>query len=152
MSKEPVTSVASAPEESQSAYDNLGKTTTRSQRTSRKKAETVNATPDQQTSVEMQVVNAQNAVQQGLLKIAQANSDVLAGQTLKLTQNLTAMKVVTQMASIFEGENNVCEVTTAFLLGTPQSGFHIADAVNNLESSQPLLLQAIAPKQLTAAA
>lgn len=121
-------------------------------RSTRKSADTVNATPDQQTSVEMQVVNAQNAVQQGLLKIAQANSDVLAGQTLMLTQNLTAMKVVTQMASIFEGENNVAEVTTAFLLGTPQSGFHIADAVNNLESSQPLLLQAIAPKQLTAAA
>jgi hypothetical protein len=151
MSTQPVTPVAATPVESRSAYDDLGKTTTRSQRTSRKKPETVNATPDQQIPVELQVINAQNAVQQGVIRTAQANSDLLAGQTLALTQNLYSMKVVTQMASIFEGENNVAEVTTAFLLGTPQSGFHIADAVNNLESSQPLLLQAIAPKQLTAA-
>lgn len=127
------------------------KTPNTSKKTTRKNAETIPATPDQQTSAELQVIDAQNAVQQGIIRTAQVNSDLLAGQTLALTQNLYSMKVVTNMASIFEGENNVTEVTTAFLLGTPQSGFHIADAVNNLESSQPLLLQAIAPKQLTAA-
>ncbi len=118
----------------------------------RKSAETIDATEDQQISVELQVINAQNALQQGLLKTAQANSDVLAGQTLQLTQNLTSLKVLTQMASIFEGENNVADVTTAFLLGTPQSGYQIADAIANLETAQPLLYQAIQPKQLTAAA
>lgn len=125
--------------------------TNASKKVTRKSAETVAATPDQQISVELQVINAQNALQQGVLKTAQANSDVLAGQTIALTQNLTAMKVVTQMASIFEGDNNVAEVTTAFLFGTAQSGFHIADAISNLETSQPLLLQALQPKQLTAA-
>jgi hypothetical protein len=128
------------------------KSTNTNKKNTRKSAETVAATPDQEISVGLQVINAQNAVQQGLLKTAQANSDVLANQTLALTQNLTSLKVVTGMASIFEGDNNVAEVTTAFLFGTPQSGFHIADAIANLESSQPLLLQAIAPKQLTQAA
>jgi vacuolar-type H+-ATPase subunit I/STV1 len=150
MSTQPVTSAASAPEGSHSAYDNLGKAP-KSQRKSRNTPETIPATPDQQISVELQVINAQNATQQGIIKTAQATSDVLASQTLALTQNLTAMKVVTQMASIFEGDNNVTEVATAFLFGTPQSGYQIADAIANLGSSQPLLLQAIAPKQLTAA-
>lgn len=118
----------------------------------RNKAETIPATPDQQTSVGTQLVSAQNALQQGLLKTAQSTSDVLAGQTLALMQDLTAFKVATQAASIFEGENSVAEVTTAFLHSISQSGYQVGDAIANLESSQPLLLQAIAPKQLTSAA
>ena len=137
-------------QEEKAAYD-AAEAPSQSQRTSRKKAETINATPDQQNSVEMRVLNAQNAVQQGLLKTAQANSDVLAEMTLNLTKEQTAFKVATQMAQIFEGDNNVSEVSAAFLYSISQSGFHIADAIANLKTSQPLLLQAIAPKQLAAA-
>lgn len=151
MSTQPVTPVAATPVENQNAYDKVGKTT-KNQRTQRNKAETVNATPDQQISVEMQVINAQKAAQQGLLKNAQANAKVLADQSLKLTRNLTAFEIIKGTASIFEGEEGVTEVTTAFLFGTSESGYQIADAIANLEGSQPLLLQVIAPKQLTAAA
>lgn len=109
----------------------------------RQVAETIDSTPDQQISVELQVINAQNALQQGLLKTAQANSDVLANQTIQLTKDLTEFKVALKLAQIFEGENNVADVTTAFLLGTAQSGYQIADAIAKLEVAPPLLYQAI---------
>jgi hypothetical protein len=129
-----------------------GQDTSQTGKTSRrKKAETVTATPEQELSIGSQIVNAQKEAQQGLLRNAQANAKVLAEQSLKLTRNLTALEIIKGTASIFEGEEGVTEVTTAFLFGTSESGFQIADAIANLESSQPLLLQAIAPKQLTAA-
>lgn len=150
MQTQPVTKEVQTPVESPNAYDNVGRTP-RSQRNARKKPETVEPTEPQQESIELQVANAQNATQQGLLKNAQANAKVLAEQSLKLTKNLTAFEIIKGTASIFEGEESVTEVTTAFLFGTSESGFQIADAVNNLKTAQPLLLQAIAPKQLTAA-
>jgi hypothetical protein len=134
------------------ASKNNQETPQASKKSSRKKAETVAATPDQEVSVGVQLVNAQKEAQQGLLRNAQANAKVLAEQSLKLTRNLTALEIIKGTASIFEGEEGVTEVTTAFLFGTSESGYQIADAIANLESSQPLLLQAIAPKQLTAAA
>lgn len=121
-------------------------------RATRKSAETINATPEQQISVELQIVSAQNALQKEMLTAAQSNAEVLATQQLALTRNLTAFNVVTKAASIFEGDQGVTEVTTAFFSGMPLSGYQVGDAIANLESSQPLLLQAIAPKQLTSAA
>ena len=135
-----------------SATKNNQGSATKNGRNGRKSAETVDATPDQQNAMQIQLTNAQNALQQGLLNTAQATSDVLAGQSLALIQDLTAFKIATQAATIFEGENNVAEVTTAFLHSISQSGYLPSDAIANLKSSQPLLLQAIAPKQLTQAA
>jgi hypothetical protein len=115
--------------------------------TNRKKAETVEATPDQESSFEIQLQQAQAATQQGLMAVAQSNSDVLSSQIIQLTQNLTSLKVVKGVASIFEGDSNVTEVTTAFLFGTPMSGFQIGHAIAKLKPTQPLLLQTIGMTQ-----
>jgi len=105
--------------------------------------EVAQPTDKQEETIESQLIKARNANQMGILSIANKNSDVLASQAIQLTKNLTAYKVATQMAQIFEGDGNIADVTTSFLSGIAQSGYQIKDAIANLEVAPPLLYQAI---------
>jgi len=109
----------------------------------RKSAEVAEPTEDQEQTLEAQLSEAQKATQQGLLSIAQANSDVLSVQVLDTMENLLSFKIIKGMAARLEGQHSVTEVTTSFLHGTSQSGYQLKDAIANLEVSPPLLYQAI---------
>lgn len=151
MSKAQDTSVASAPEESQSAYDNLGKTA-KSQRTVRTKAEKVPPTEKQENSLTLAVQLAQEKTRNAKAAIVRDTSTAIAGEILQDIQNATAMELVVGLSQTLTGERGAGTVLRGFLSTTTLSTFQPLDEVAKLETTQPIALQMFQEMKLIEAA
>ena len=152
MSTQPVTPVVSAPEDKQSAYDNLGKTTTRSRRTAKNKAEEVEPTQPQQDSLTLAVQQAQENTRNAKASIVRDSSKAIAGEILQDIQNATAMELVVGISTTLTGDRGAGTVLRGFLSTTTLSTFQPLDEVAKLETTQPIALQMFQEMKLIEAA
>lgn len=151
MSTQPVTPVASTPEGSQSAYDNLGKAP-KSQRTVRTKAEKVPPTEKQENSLTLAVQLAQEKTRNAKAAIVRDASTAIAGEILQDIQNATAMELVVGLSNTLTGERGAGTVLRGFLSTTTLSTFQPLDEVAKLETTQPIALQMFQEMKLIEAA
>jgi hypothetical protein len=141
MSTQPVTPVASAPEEKQSAYDNLGKTTTKNQRTVKNKPDVVPPTAKQESSLTLAVQLAQEETRNAKAGIVRDTSKAIAGEILNDIQNATAMELVVGISKTLTGDRGAGTVLRGFLSTTTLSTFQACEEVAKLETTQPIALQ-----------
>ncbi len=140
MSKAQDTPVVPPPENSQNAYENLGKAP-RSRRTVKTKVEEVEPTEAQQDSLTLAVQQAQESTRNAKAAIVRDTSRAIAGEILQDIQNATAMELIVGLSHTLTGDRGAGTVLRGFLSTTTTSTFQVLDEVEKLETTKPVALQ-----------